>query len=69
MWPLWIKGHEIMDKSPRLKYEAHQKHDSHNRKSTRLSVEKGMPRFDSLSISKLDKVFFLRGSSSLPNTI
>ena len=34
-----------MDNSPKLIYEAHQKHEEHNRKSTRLSVLAGKMRF------------------------
>jgi hypothetical protein len=35
-------GHKIIDNSSKLKYEAHQKQEGHNRKSTRLSVEEEM---------------------------
>jgi hypothetical protein len=54
-----------MDNSPKLKYEAHQKHEGHNRKSTRLSVLAGKLRFVSLPSSKLDKVVLLSTLSSL----
>jgi hypothetical protein len=33
-------GHLVMDDSPKLKCEAHQKHELHNRKSTHLSALK-----------------------------
>jgi hypothetical protein len=56
-----------MDNSWKLKYEAHQKQEGHNRKSTRFSVGVGMLRFVSLSCSRLDKVFSLRVLSSLSN--
>ena len=35
---LWQIGHLVIDDSPKLKCEAHQKHELHNRKSTRLSA-------------------------------
>jgi hypothetical protein len=54
-----------MDNSPKLKYEAHQKHEGHNRKSTRLSVLAGKLRFVSLPSSRLDKVVLLSTLSSL----
>ncbi|MGB7678377.1 MAG: hypothetical protein WBL49_06170 [Nitrososphaeraceae archaeon] len=54
-----------MDNSWKLKYEAHQKQEGHNRKSTRFSVGVGMRRFVSLSSSRLDKVFSLRTLCSL----
>lgn len=54
-----------MDNSPKLKYEAHQKHEGHNRKSTRLSVLAGKLRFVSLPSSRLDKVVLPSTLSSL----
>jgi hypothetical protein len=56
-----------MDNSWKLKYEAHQKQEGHNRKSTRLSVELGMRRLDSLPCFRPDKVFSLRALCSLSN--
>jgi hypothetical protein len=54
-----------MDNSPKLRYEAHQKHEGHNRKSTRLSVLAGKLRFVSLPSSRLDKVVLLSTLCSL----
>jgi hypothetical protein len=54
-----------MDNSPKLKYEAHQKHEGHNRKSTCLSVLAGKLRFVSLPAASLDKVVFVSTLSSL----
>ena len=54
-----------MDNSPKLRYDAHQKHEGHNRKSTRLSVLAGKMRFVLLPSSMLDKVAFLSTSYSL----
>ena len=57
---LWQIGHLIIDNSPKLKYVAHQKHEGHNRKSTRLSMSFRILPTVSLPPSRLDKVFFLR---------
>lgn len=57
---LWQIGHRIIDNSPKLKYVAHQKHEGHNRKSTRLSMSFRILPTVSLPPSRLDKVFFLR---------
>jgi hypothetical protein len=45
--------------SPKLKYVAHQKHEGHNRKSTRLSISLGILPTVALQPSRLDKVSFL----------
>ena len=54
-----------MDNSSKLRYDAHQKHEGHNRKSTRLSVLAGKMRFVLLPSSMLDKVAFLSTLYSL----
>ena len=65
MWILWHTGHLINDISPELKYEAHQKHEGHNRKSTCLSIAFEILSTFSLPPSKANKVFFLRMACSL----
>ena len=54
-----------MDNSPKLRYDAHQKHEGHNRKSTRLSVLAGKMRFVLFPSSMLAKVAFLSTLYSL----
>ena len=67
MQSLWHRGQLIMDNSWKLKYEAHQKQEGHNRKSTRFSVGVGTRGFVSLLYSRLDRVFSLRALCSLSN--
>ena len=62
---LWHMGHLINDTSLELKYEAHQKHEGHNRKSTRLPIAFEILSIFSLPLSKANKVFFLRMACSL----
>ena len=62
---LWHIGHLITDISPKLKYEAHQKHEGHNRKSICLSIPFGILPIVLLPSLSANKVFFIKMICSL----